>query len=353
MSSQEVSSPPKLNGENPFLLQARSLIKHYPLRRGLLHRATGTLRAVDGVDLELSPGETLGLVGESGSGKSTLARLLMGLEEPTSGTVHLRLQGGLVDFGKLRGRDLAGARRTVQMVFQNPASSMNPHMSIREIIAEPLRVQGLARGQELKSRVQDLLVQVGLLPRHGDLSPRALSGGQLQRVGIARALALKPRLLIADEPVSALDVSVQSQVLNLLMELRESMGLSCIFIAHNLHLVRCLSHRIAVLYLGRVVEVGPAQRVSSAPLHPYTQGLLDSIPVNHPAQRRRGPRALAGEIPDAAHPPSGCVFHPRCAHAQARCQQEAPTLREISQGHRAACHYAEAIKATASRGEAP
>ncbi len=319
----------------PPLLSARSLTKHFPIRKGLLGRAAGRVRAVDDVSFDLSPGEVFSVVGESGSGKSTLARCILRLEEPTSGKVAFDGR----DFLALRGRALREARRHIQVVFQDPYGSLNPRMTVGAAVEEPLIIHRAGGRAARQARVADLLRRVGLDPRDAARYPHEFSGGQRQRVCIARALALDPKLVVLDEPVSALDVSVQAQVVNLLRDLRDELGLAYLFIAHGLPVVEHLSDTVAVMYLGRFCEVGPAARVFGRPLHPYTRALLAAAPDPDPAVPK-APAPLSGEIPSPADPPPGCRFHTRCPLAVARCRAEVPELRELSEGHRAACHLA-------------
>ncbi|MER5388973.1 dipeptide ABC transporter ATP-binding protein [Saccharopolyspora sp. NPDC002686] len=309
------------------LLETRNLALHYPVRGGLFGKRRGLVRAVDGVDLGVRKGETLGLVGESGCGKSTLARLLLRLATPTSGQVLLE---GEDVFAK-RGAELAQLRRDVQMVFQNPSASVNPRLSVGEIIAEPLRIQ---RQPDVRRRVSELMELVGLHPDHRDRYPHEFSGGQRQRMGIARAIALRPKVVICDEPVSALDVSIQAQILELLKGLQRELGLTYVFITHDLSVVKHLCDRVAVMYLGKVVEVADRADFFAAPAHPYTASLLSAIPLPDPeAEARRQRVVLAGDVPSAMHPPTGCAFHPRCPKAQEQCAQDAPPL--VESGHRA------------------
>jgi oligopeptide/dipeptide ABC transporter ATP-binding protein len=319
------------------LLEVRDLVKHYPARD---HRGTkGVIKAVDGVDLEVAAAETVGLVGESGCGKSTLARLLMALERPTSGTVHFEGQ----DIFRMSKAELKRLRRQVQMVMQDPYSSLDPRLSIRQIIAEPFEIHPDAapRGSR-DARVRDLMAMVGLDPDHSDRYPHQFSGGQRQRVGIARALALQPRLLICDEPVSALDVSIQAQVLNLLKGLQSAFSLAYVFIAHDLSVVRHVADRVAVMYLGRVVELGDRREVFADPAHPYTQALMSAVPLPDPSLRSRGRRLLlVGDPPSAFDPPSGCHFRTRCWMAESICAEQVPALTlRPGTTHPSACHFA-------------
>ena len=320
----------------PAALAADALCKEYPQRRGLFGRAGAPVRAVDGVSFQIAPGETLGLVGESGCGKSTVARLILRMTEPTSGAV---LVGGQTVAKLLPGEVLA-YRRKVQMVFQDPYSSLNPRMRVRDLIAEPLRIHGLATGKAVAARVAELAAQVGLHGAALGRFPHEFSGGQRQRVAIARALAVSPQVLVADEPVSALDVSVRAQVLNLLADLQAQRGLSYLFISHDIATVAYLSHRVAVMYLGAIVETGPAKAVLREPLHPYTRLLLDAVPVTHPRQRGRRRQILRGEVPSATSG-SACRFAPRCPMVAERCRVEVPPLRALAPGRFAACHFAE------------
>lgn len=321
---------------NGNLLEIRGLKKHFPIQRGVFRHTVGHIKAVDGVTLSLPRNETLGLVGESGSGKTTVARVVTGLLDATEGSVIFRGGGREVDMTKLKERDKKIARRNMQMIFQDPYSSLNPRMPVLEIVGEPLIVHRRARGGRLKEEVTRLLESVGLQASHLNVYPHELSGGQKQRVGLARALALSPELIICDEAVSALDVSVQSQILNLLLDLQQQMGLSYLFIAHNLSVVGWMSDRIAVMYLGKVMEVASSMALFNAPLHPYTEALLFNYPVPDPrlAGQRR---VLTGEIPSPANPPKGCPFHPRCPHAAAKCSADPPALQEVKPQRWVAC----------------
>jgi oligopeptide transport system ATP-binding protein len=320
------------------LLEVRDLVKHFPVGGGFFKRAEGTVRAVDGVSFSLHRGETLGLVGESGCGKTTTGRCILQLERPTSGQIVF--EG--TDLATHSEKQLRELRRHMQVIFQDPYSSLNPRMTIGQILAEPLKVHRLVSGKAAREkRIQELLTQVGLLPQHADRYPHQLSGGQRQRVGIARALAMEPSLIICDEPVSALDVSIQAQIINLLEELQSRLGLTYLFIAHDLSVVRHISDRVVVMYLGKVVEVADRQTLYEAPLHPYTRALLSAVPIPDPKlEATRERTVLRGEIPSPLTPPGGCVFHTRCPIAEARCTAEIPQLREIQPGHWGACHLA-------------
>jgi oligopeptide transport system ATP-binding protein len=316
------------------LLEVRALRKEFPILSGLLRRRIGTVTAVDGVDLDLAPAETLALVGESGSGKTTLGRSILRLIEPTSGQVRLRGE----DLLALPPRELRRRRRSIQMVFQDPYGSLNPRLRIGAAIAEPIEVHGLAPKRELAARARRLLDEVGLPPDAADRFPHEFSGGQRQRVGIARALATDPDVLVADEPVSALDVSVRAQVVNLLLELRERRGLAILFVAHDLALVGRIADRVAVMYLGRVVEEGATHELLGSPQHPYTVALISAIPVPDPDSGRRRIE-LEGEPPSPADIPSGCRFHPRCPIARDRCRVDDPPLVRLGGGQKVACHF--------------
>ncbi len=332
-----------VGAEQRPLLEARDLKTYFTVRRGLpLARRTTVIRAVDGVDLTIAAGETLGLVGESGCGKSTLGRSLLRLVEPTSGTVTF--DG--TDVTSAGDDELRRLRRRMQMVFQDPFGSLDPRMTVEQAIGEPLRIHRLASGSRRRQRVRDLLGFVGLDPSAGDRYPHEFSGGQRQRIGIARALAVEPDFIVCDEPVSALDVSVQAQVLNLLDRLRDQLKLTYLFVAHDLSVVRHISHRVAVMYLGSVVEVASRDRLYAEPLHPYTQALLSAVPLPNPGiEKHRRRVILKGDVPSPARPPSGCRFHTRCPIAIDRCSVDVPPLEEKRPGHVAACHLVEPAKA--------
>jgi oligopeptide transport system ATP-binding protein len=317
------------------LLEVRNLVKHFPVGGGLFGGPAGLVRAVDGVSFAIRRGETLGLVGESGCGKTTTGRCILQLERPTSGEVIF--QGR--NLAALSPAELRGVRRHIQVIFQDPYSSLNPRMSVGQIIGEPLAVHGLVRtAAARRDRVSQLLRHVGLLPQHAGRYPHQLSGGQRQRVGIARALAVEPSLIICDEPVSALDVSIQAQIINLLEDLQSEFGLTYLFIAHDLAVVRHISDQIAVMYLGRIVELADRKALYDDPLHPYTRALLSAVPIPDPVlEAQREHQVLRGEVPSPLNPPSGCVFHPRCPIAIDRCRSEVPPLREVKPGHWAAC----------------
>ncbi len=319
------------------LIEVRDLVKHFPIKRGIiLQRQVGAVKAVDGVSFDVVQGETLGIVGETGCGKSTTARLLCRLMDPTSGTITF--DGRAVSGQK--GDDLKALRRDMQMVFQDPYSSLNPRKTVGSIIAEPFVIHGLHDGSgERKRRVQDLMDRVGLNPEHYNRYPHEFSGGQRQRIGVARAVALEPKLLIADEPVSALDVSIQAQVLNLLHELQRELGLTLVFIAHDLSVVRHMCDRVAVMYLGKVVELAPSDVLYTSPRHPYTGALLSAVPVPDPTGAKRERQLLTGDVPSPANPPAACRFHTRCPKAQPLCSQDEPMLERKAGGSVAACHY--------------
>ena len=318
------------------LVEAQGLSKHFPVRSGsFLRRRTHSLRAVDDVNLQIMPGETLGLVGESGCGKSTLGRLLIRLLPASGG--EIRFDGG--DITALKGTALRERRRAMQIIFQDPFGALNPRMSVADIIMEPLLIHGAKHNAETRGRVDEMLRMVGLPVRVRDRFPHEFSGGQRQRIGIARALVLRPRFVVCDEPVSALDVSVQAQIVNLLQDLQAELGLTFLFIAHDLSVVKHISDRVAVMYLGKVVEVADKRTIYAAPLHPYTQALIAAVPTLRPRDRARGRRQrLAGDIPSALRPPSGCRFHTRCPLVMDVCREREPPLINAAPGHHAACH---------------
>ena len=319
------------------LVVVRNLKKHFPVQKGVLRRRVGGLKAVDGLDFEIRRRETLGLVGESGCGKSTTGRLILKLETPTEGTVHFDGQ----DLSSLHGETLRRIRQRMQMIFQDPQDSLNPRLSAASIIAEPLEEHGLARGRERVERVEALMESVGLDPRSANRYPHAFSGGQKQRIGIARALALNPEFVVCDEPIAALDVSIQAQVVNLLQDLQRGMGLTYLFISHDLSMIRQISDRVAVMYLGTIVEMAPNRELYANPKHPYTRALISAVPVPDPEiEARRQPIVLTGEVPSPANPPRGCRFSSRCPLVEERCRVEAPAWRELVPGHRVACHLA-------------
>lgn len=314
------------------ILEVQDLKKHFPIQRGLFARQVGAIKAVDGISFDIHKGETFGLVGESGCGKSTTARLLIRLLEPTSGTIKFAGQ----DISKLDRSEIRSLRKEIQLIFQDPYSSLNPRMTIGEIVGEPLIIHGLAQGKDKDRRVQQLLEVVGLGPYHAKRYPHEFSGGQRQRVGIARALALSPQLIICDEPVSALDVSIQAQVLNLLQDLQMKFDLTYLFIAHNLSVVKHVSDRIGVMYLGKIVEIAPKDRLYASPKHPYTQALLSAIPVADPRVKKQR-IILEGDVPSPLSPPTGCRFHTRCGEVGPRCREIEPPLEEVEPGHFVAC----------------
>jgi oligopeptide/dipeptide ABC transporter ATP-binding protein len=317
----------------PNVLEVEDLKTYFPVRKGLLRRTVGQVHAVDGVSFSIGAGETLGLVGESGCGKTTVGRTVLRLIEPTAGVIRL---GGR-DITRLPRAELRPLRREMQIIFQDPFSSLNPRMRAGDIVGEPLKVHGTVPARERRGRIAALFARVGLSAAQMDNYPHQFSGGQRQRIGVARALALNPKLIVGDEPVSALDVSIQAQVINLLTDLQRELGLSYLFISHNLAVVEHISHRIAVMYLGRIVEHTDKATLFRKPLHPYTEALLAAVPVPDPAARR-AKRVLQGDVPSPLHPPAGCHFHTRCPYAEARCRAETPRLREVEPGHHVACH---------------
>lgn len=326
------------------LLETKDLKKYYPLLQGMFGGGPGTVKAIDGISFYVEKGETLGLVGESGSGKTTTGRAILRAVEPTAGQVLFRFDAdGAVDFTALNKKDLRRFRRYVQMIFQDPYSSLNPRMTARDIIAEPLVASGLAKGSEVDDRVRQVALRCQLNLEHLRRYPHAFSGGQRQRIGIARALVVQPKFVVCDEAVSALDVSIQAQILNLLMDAQEEYGLTYLFIAHDLSVVEHVSNRVAVMYLGRIVELAPTSKLFYQPLHPYTEALMSAIPDLDP-DRAMKPVMLEGEIPSPANPPSGCHFHPRCRYVQEICKTQAPEFKEYRPGQFAACHFADQLE---------
>ncbi len=330
------------NGHKP-LLDVRGLVKYFPIKRGFLRRTVGTVKAVDDVSFEIQPGETLSLVGESGCGKSTTARCIIRAHDPTAGEVVFNTDDGeSIDLAKLSMTEMRPLRRQLQMIFQDPFASLNPRMNIYEIISEPLLVHGIGTSDEREDRVAELLRVVRLRPEYMRRYPHAFSGGQRQRIGIARALALNPRLILADEPVSGLDVSVQAQVINLMMDLQDELGLTYLFVSHDLSVVKQISNRVVVMYVGRIAEIGTPQELFDSPKHPYTAALMSSVPKPHPSQRTKR-YVLEGEVANPANPPTGCYFHPRCPFATDQCKVEVPPLVKSKDGRYVSCHRADEI----------
>ena len=328
----------------PPLLEVQELTKFFPIRQGLLKRHIGDVRAVDGVNFQISDGQTLGLVGESGCGKTTVARCILRAIRPTSGRVHYRMrEGNTVDLASLTGKQLRPLRRDIQMIFQNPFTSLNPRMTLLDIVGEPLLVNGVKTRKQRAERVAELLQLVGLRSEYLRRFPHAFSGGQRQRIGIARALALNPRLIIADEPVSALDVSIQAQVLNLMTELQKRLQLTYLFVSHDLSVIRRICDHVAVMYLGKIVEFGPTKDLFATPKHPYTKALLSAVP--EPDPRRRGQLVVPdGEVPSPTDPPPGCHFHPRCPHVVEQCRTDRPCQEPAGPQRLVACHRAQELE---------
>jgi peptide/nickel transport system ATP-binding protein len=322
------------------LLRVVDLQKHFPIRAGFFQKQVGAVKAVDGVTFDVMEGECLGLVGESGSGKTTVGRCLLRALDPTGGEILFRLDGEIVDVARADAARLKSLRRHMQLIFQDPYASLNPRMTVFDIVGEPLLVNGMTDRDEREARVRELLSQVGLNPQHLRRYPHAFSGGQRQRIGIARGLALNPRLIVADEPVSALDVSVQAQILNLMNRLQREMGLTYLFIAHDLSVVRHVCERVAVMYVGRIVELAETEALFRAPKHPYTRSLLQAAPIPDP--KHPPGEFIEGEVADPANPPPGCAFHPRCPFAEDRCRSETPALRTVGE-HTVSCHRAEEL----------
>ncbi len=329
--------------QNQTLLEVRNLKKYFPIQKGFFRKTVGHVKAVDGVNLFIREGETLGLVGESGCGKTTTGRLILRALDPTEGEVLFRRDEEMVNIANIPPDKMKSFRRDMQIIFQDPFSSLNPRMTVLDIVSEPLQIHGIAKGEKLKTRVRDLLEAVGLRAQHMNRYPYAFSGGQRQRIGIARALALRPKLIVCDEPVSALDVSIQAQVLNLLEDLQKEFGLTYLFIAHDLSVVEHISDRVGVMYLGNIVELTAAEELYRRPLHPYTEALLSAVPRTDPdiALDRI---LLEGDVPSPANPPSGCKFHPRCRYAKDICRQEIPEWRELQDDHWVACHLADTLE---------
>lgn len=325
------------------LLEIRRLKKYFPIEKGFFRKIVGHVRAVDDVSLNVARGKTVGLVGESGSGKTTLAHCVLRAYQPTAGEIIFRPDGMELELGSLSAKELRDIRRHVQIVFQDPYSSLDPRKTVFDIVSEPLRLQRVARGSELQDRVRELLEQVGLDYRHMKRYPHAFSGGQRQRIGVARALALNPALIVCDEPVSALDVSVQAQILNLLNDLQAEHSLTYLFIAHNLSIIEHISDSVAVMYVGKLMELADTDPLFQKPRHPYTEALLSAIPIPDP-DRPLSEEGLAGELPDPANPPEGCYFHPRCKYAQDICRQEPPPWDEVEPGHFSRCHFARELE---------
>ncbi len=328
----------------PALLEIRHLCKYFPIRRGFLRGIAGYIRAVDDVSFSVGEGTTLGVVGESGCGKTTVGRCILRAYPPTSGGIFFRtVEGQVVDLARLSRKELQPLRPQIQMIFQDPYGSLNPRMTIGDIVGEPLLVHGMRNRQQRVERVTELLRLVGLRPEYMQRFPHAFSGGQRQRIGIARALALNPALVVADEPVSALDVSVQAQILNLMLDLQREFHLTYVFIAHNMSVIKHICDQVAVMYVGKIVEFASTQELFQSPKHPYTAALMAAVPIPDP-RRKVGDVELKGEVPSPANPPSGCYFHPRCPFAVDRCRTESPALRELSPRHFVSCHRAEELE---------
>jgi oligopeptide/dipeptide ABC transporter ATP-binding protein len=326
--------------ENNIILEVEGMKQYFPIYQGLLQRVVGYVKSVDGVDLAIRENEVLGLVGESGCGKTTTGRSILRLYDPTAGEIWFKKKNGeRVEISHYSQKEMKPLRREMRMIFQDPFSSLNPRFTVKDIISEPLLIHGIAKGKEAEAIVAELMRRVGLDPSYMRRYPHEFSGGQRQRIGLARTLSLSPRLVVADEPVSALDVSVQAQVLNLLQALKDDLGLTLLFVAHDLSVVEHVSDRIAVMYVGKIVEMGTTEEIMAHPLHPYTEALLSAVPSADPDIRSNRIQ-LQGEVPSPANPPSGCIFHPRCRYAEAVCSQEEPISQEVTPGHFARCHFA-------------
>ena len=326
--------------ENNIILEVKGLKQYFPIYQGLLQRVVGYVKSVDGVDFAIRENEVLGLVGESGCGKTTTGRSILRLYNPTAGEIWFKKQNGeRVEISHYSQKEMKPLRREMRMIFQDPFSSLNPRFTVKDIISEPLIIHGIAKGKEAEAIVAELMRRVGLDPSYMRRYPHEFSGGQRQRIGLARTLSLSPRLIVADEPVSALDVSVQAQVLNLLQALKDDLGLTLLFVAHDLSVVEHVSDRIAVMYVGKIVEMGTTEEIMVRPLHPYTEALLSAVPSADPDIRSNRIQ-LQGEVPSPANPPSGCIFHPRCRYAESVCSQQEPISQEVTPGHFVRCHFA-------------
>ncbi len=333
-----------MSADQDIILEVKNLKKYFPISRGLFSRTAGHVKAVDGVSFFIREGEVLGLVGESGCGKTTVGRTILRLYDPTAGEIWYRKKDGeFIEISRISQKEMKPLRREMRMIFQDPYSSLNPRLTVKDIIGEPLIIHGIARGKEVEERVEELMRAVGLDPAYMRRYPHEFSGGQRQRIGLARTLSLSPRLIVADEPVSALDVSIQAQVLNLLQELQERLGLTLLFIAHDLSVVEHVSDRIAVMYVGKLVEMAETGVLLRHPLHPYTEALISAVPPADPDIRLER-IVLEGDVPSPANPPAGCVFHPRCRYAQELCGREEPQLVEVEAEHYASCHFAAELR---------